>query len=467
MNQVDRNIAAEPELRRGILGHLGEAAAAMEPEKVSSRVAWQAKLCILDTIGCMVAGAEEADTKTLLRAEELAGLTGKSRVVGTAARFPEELAARVNAYAGDIYELNDLIGGHASIATVSAAIAAGENRGVDGRRFLWACIAGIETTTRVHFAYYADMKPYTSVGIAPPGIVNSIGSAAAGAIVKGLPIEQLQNAMAIGAALSGWCPAEVIFGQGGTVKPMMHGSWPASVGLLASRYAEGGMTGPLRILESDIGVYSTLATGYKRNHLLSPDFWHLDEPRRKLHACCGYIHSAVDLMGQLHDRLGGEAILNAREIRVSVPAYIMPAVVKSGPPTTPNNARFHLAYCAAQAAMGEDVITPSHSLRMDKYMTQDVGRVMEKFRIAEQPSFKHYSECAIDIVLEEGAEVHIEGNAPRGAPDNPLGEEGVRRKFAMLVGDKLSGSDREAYCDRVMAIDKDKSIDWLLAPFVS
>ena len=260
-------------------------AASAAPTNVPERVAWQAKLCLIDTIGCIVAGSREADALQLLEAERLGDPGGGSRIVGQDETMSPESAARVNGYMGDLYELNDLIGGHASIATVCAALAVADETDCDGRTFLSACIAGIESTTRIHFAYYENMKPYTEMAITPPAMPNAMGAAAAAAIVQGADEAQVCAAMGIGLSLATWGPAELTFGDGGTVKPMLHGSMPASVGIASARYALGGITGPRTLLESDIGLYATIGRGYKRWAIENPSFWHLDEPRRK--TACG------------------------------------------------------------------------------------------------------------------------------------------------------------------------------------
>ncbi|MDF8334926.1 MmgE/PrpD family protein [Novosphingobium cyanobacteriorum] len=454
--------AGEPTL----IDHIAAFAAHVGPDAVPERVSWQTKLCLLDTIGCMVSGATEADGLRLFAAEMAGDPGGAARVVGQTETMSPEGAARVNGYLGDLFELNDLIGGHASIATVAAALAVADEERPDGKTLLKACIAGIESTTRIHFAYYEHMKPYTEMAITPPAIPNAMGSAAAAAIISGAGEAEVRNAMGIGMALATWGPAELTFGDGGTVKPMLHGSMPASVGVTSARYAMGGMTGPRTLMESDIGLYATIGRGYKRWALVNPEGFHLDEPRRKLHASCGYTHMAIDLMGRLFREMGPERLAAARAIRIAVPAYIMPAVVKTAPPTSPNNARFHINYCAALAGTGIDVILPEHSNRFDDFFTPAVADLMCRISLVLEPSFVHYAECRIEVEEADGAVVTVEGKAPRGAPDNPLGEQGVREKFARLVGHRMSATDIATYCDRVMQLEREADVDWLLAPFV-
>lgn len=54
---------------------------------------------------------------------------GNCTVIGSSVRLSMTAAARCNAYAGDLFELNDLLGGHASIGNVDAmlSVAEGEN----------------------------------------------------------------------------------------------------------------------------------------------------------------------------------------------------------------------------------------------------------------------------------------------------------------------------------------------------
>ncbi|MGH7462348.1 MAG: MmgE/PrpD family protein, partial [Longimicrobiales bacterium] len=91
----------------------------------------QARLCILDTLGCILAGSRTEEAKLVLACEPGNGGETAS-VFGTPHRRALRDALRINAYFGDVLELNDLIGGHASIGTVTAALALSESLGSSG-----------------------------------------------------------------------------------------------------------------------------------------------------------------------------------------------------------------------------------------------------------------------------------------------------------------------------------------------
>lgn len=451
----------------GLTSSLAHYASKISLSHVPEMVKQQAKLCILDTIGVSVAGIRDESIRPVVEVELERGARHDATVVGIGKLFSIEGAARVNAYAGDIFELNDLISGHSSIGVVWGTLPVAEALGSTGRELLEAVIVGTEVTSRVYSAYYPTMKPYTEVGIVPPGFVNSYGVAAAVAKLLRLSEQQTREAMSISGALAGWCPAEVIFGQGGTVKPMLFGASPAITGIMGAQYAEKGMTGPPFLLEGEKGFYATAAKRFEKEVILDEETWYLAEPRRKLHACCGYIHSVLNEAITL--RQSGAPLDEVAEIIVGLPEYIIPAVSKVSPPTTPNDARFHLQYMLALAIYGVDAITPEHSLQFHTYWEDPViQEIYEKIKVIAVPELKHYYECRLTF-LDENGEIMFqrEGKGPKGSPQNPMSDEEVRSKFRNLVAYKLEPKRMNEYLSKVDKLEGAKDIRWLVDSFHS
>ena len=165
-------------------------------------------------------------------------------MIGTSVSLPTREAARCNGYFGDIFELNDLTGGHASIGNVAAALALAEESGAAGPDLLVALIAGIEVTTRIYNTLYPTLKAYDECGMVPVGLPSSVGAAAVAARLLGLDAEQTRAALAIAAGLAGWCPAEVIFGGQSTLKPMLFGDGPPRWACSPRSTQAPEMTGP-------------------------------------------------------------------------------------------------------------------------------------------------------------------------------------------------------------------------------
>lgn len=448
-----------------MISALGRFAHRLDLEAVPAPVRTQAKLCILDTIGCIVSGSGEEDAMLVLQVERETSTRGESSVLCSEVKLSAEAATRVNAFMGDIFELNDFIGGHASIGNVTAAVALAEAVGASGRELLEAVIAGIEVTARVYSGFYAKMKPYTEVGMVPIGIPASFGVAAAAARLFKLDERCTAHALAIAGALAGWNPAEVFFGEGGSIKPMVLGAQPGSTGIQAARYARRGLTGPLAILESDVGYFATVSRGVDRGAVLDEARWYLLEPRRKLHSCCAYIHSMVESMASL--RRTGAAIGKAAEIRIAVPAYLVPAVSKAEAPRTATETRFNARYCAALAAVEADTIRVEHSRDFRTYLARaEVADVMARIRIVSDPSLTHFFQSSVTLLDVDGTPLgRAECRAPKGAPENPMSDGEVRDKFRDLAARHMDRAALDDYIARIAVLEDAPTSEWVATAF--
>lgn len=437
-----------------IIHRLADFANGLTLADIPERVRRQGALTMLDTVGCMIAGSVTAEAKLLQEAEDM---PGPASVLGSGLRLTTRAAARVNGYMGDIFEINDLTGGHAGIGNVAAALAAAETEGASGEDLLVATIAGVEVTTRIYDMFYPKLKPYSECGMVPVGLPSAVGAAAAAGRLFGLDRLQLREALAIAAALAGWCPAETIFGKGSTIKPMLFGASPAHTGLLAASYARAGLSGPAEILESPIGYFATVARGFSPGEF-GTDQWALARPRRKLHACCGYIHSAIDAVVSLRQR-DPQALSDARAIEVAMPAYVMPAVVKDGPPRTSNEARFHTRFCLAVAASGATAILPDHSERFAAHLADPaVAHAYARIHIVADPTLDHYHRTIVRVEDVAGKRLESRNDAPRGSPDNPLSDEEVIAKFEGLAGPVFGAARSARTCDLLLAVEAEQSL---------
>lgn len=443
------------------LAGLASFAADLHPVTVPGAVLDQAALCVLDTVSCVVAGAGTPEGRAMLAVEQETGAGGRKGVpvLTTDTCLPAEAAARLHGYWGDIFELNDLIGGHASIGVVPAVLAEAARLGSTGAEAVLATVAGVEVAARVYDAVYPTLKPYTEAGLVTPGLVNAFGAAAAVGRLLGLAADVIAHAMAIAGTMTTWCPAEVIFGDGGTIKPVLFGGLPAAAGVRAVTLAEQGLTGPPRLLESDLGLFPTLSTAGRWQVDTEPARWRLAKPRRKLHACCGYIHAALDGVVALRRERGPEVFCGSR-VEIRMPAYVLPAVAKSRPPATANEARFHVQYCVALAIAGADVILPEHSVRFDDRLP-GVLDLMRSIEVSEGDGLDHYHQCEIVVRREQGPPVVRRVDGPRGTPQNPLPDDEVRAKAVRLLHGKVRGGDAEAYAERVAGLRAADSLTWL------
>ncbi|MEV7646875.1 MmgE/PrpD family protein [Arthrobacter sp. NPDC089319] len=448
----------DPDNRDESLFHiLAEFAHSVGGSSTPDRVRSEARLCLLDTLGCVLAGSNTREAIAFRQAEQ--------HIAGVAHPLPTSVGSRVLGYMGDVLELNDLIGGHASIGIVTASISAAQNLQITGKQLTGAIIAGTEITARLYEAAVHTLKPFSESGMVTPGLFSAIGAAASLAYLRQLPLDTTAHAMAIAGAIASWGPAEVIFGNGGTIKPILFGASPADSAIKGIEYAIQGITGPLNLVESPLGMMAALAHGFREEALRAPNLWHLLRPQRKLHASCGYTHSSVDTMVELVSQ--GVDVVGAQRITVQVPEYILSAVRKASPPESPNEARFHLQYCVAIAASGADVIEPIHTLDFDRYIAMPmIQQLMERIEVEpltkkSMNTAKPYNVSRILITDTDGSVLEGHCDAPRGSAANPLSDHDVIEKFRRLASGMLSEPEVEYIIRASLTFDGDDDQQWL------
>jgi 2-methylcitrate dehydratase PrpD len=450
---VDRPTSASHD-ERTLLEWLASYSHSVDMNAVPEEVARQSALCLLDTVGCIVAGAQTPEARAFYQAE-------KSQH-GELGEWPQEVTARVFGFLGDILELNDLIGGHSSIGVVTAVLSNTYYQDISGSELLRAVVAGTEVTARLYESSIGNFKPYSDGGTVVVSYFNAIGAAAALSLIQSFDENRTAHAMAISSTISTWCPAEVIFGQGGTIKPILFGANPASSAVQAVNYARHGLTGPLRLLESPIGLMRSLATDFDPGKLQDTERWFITTPQRKLHASCGYTHASIDAVSSME--FSDELLGNIASIDVAVPAFFREAVGKVGAPKSSNDARFHLGYVVALAIQGNYPILPEHTLDFEHHLAQ--GRTLElseKVRIVPDDSVaagtsKPYNVSKVTVRFRDGAEKSSTCLSPKGSADDPMSDGDVVRKFVQLVSPSAGEADAKELAESILGIGQSNDI---------
>ncbi|HYL82229.1 MAG TPA: MmgE/PrpD family protein, partial [Candidatus Acidoferrum sp.] len=136
-------------------------------QDVPPEVRRQASRCLLDLLGCAVAGVSSRVAGALRRvALRLGGAPG-ALVLGTERQLPLPWAVLANAFATSALDADDgyrLVKGHPGAFVFPAALAAAEETGSSGRQFLEALIAGYEIGMRAGLASHAHYPYYHGSG---------------------------------------------------------------------------------------------------------------------------------------------------------------------------------------------------------------------------------------------------------------------------------------------------------------
>src|SRR2546427_13066071 len=134
------------------LGQLARHAAEVRLDTLPATTVTAAKLVLLDTLGAIVAGSRLDENTRLARLAGARGRQGTAALLGHGSRSDAFWGALTNATAGvalEVDEGNRLGGGHPAIHVVPGALAAAEERGLDGRCLLEGLVAGYEICSRI------------------------------------------------------------------------------------------------------------------------------------------------------------------------------------------------------------------------------------------------------------------------------------------------------------------------------
>lgn len=157
-------------------------------------VAEHAKQHILDTLAAMISGAELPPGQAAFRFARAFGGSGSATIVGskwTAMPIEAALVNGVLAQADETDDSHSPSRSHPGCAVVPAALATGEEFGVDGPRFLRAVTLGYDIGTRVSMAMGGATFSYESHK-STHAIAGAFGAAAAAACTAQLDAQQMR-----------------------------------------------------------------------------------------------------------------------------------------------------------------------------------------------------------------------------------------------------------------------------------
>ncbi len=271
---------------------LAERIAGVHHDALPAEALHWARVAILDTVGCTLAGASEPCARIVAR---VTASHGPCLVFGTAQRAAPLDAALINgtaSHALDFDDCSDTLGGHPSAPILPALFALAETRPADGQAFVAAYVAGWETETRIarginFYHYEKGWHPTATIGV--------FGATAACCHLLGLAPEVTAKALGLAASFASGVKANF-----GTMTKPLHVGHSSRNGMLAALLAADGFTANAGALEHRQGFLHVF--NGEGNFDVEPILrewgqpWDIVRPgvAIKQYPCCGSTHPAVD-----------------------------------------------------------------------------------------------------------------------------------------------------------------------------
>lgn len=390
-----------------------------------------AKIAIMDTVGCTLAGASEPCAVIAHRVAAAGGASGPCVVFGTRHRAGPMDAASINgtaAHALDYDDCSDTLGGHPSAPILPALFAVAETRATNGRDFIAAYVAGWETETRigrgVNFHHYEK-------GWHPTATLGVFGAAAACAKLMGLPLDQTVKALALAASFASGVKANF-----GTMTKPLHVGQSARNGLYAALLASEGFTASNDALEHKQGFLRVF--NGEGNYAIDPivaDWgspWDIVEPgvAIKQYPCCGSTHPAIDAMLMLVREHGLTPAAVAKIESQTHPRRL--AHTNRPDPRGSLDAKFSVQYCLARALVSRAILIEhfEDSSHDDPAVRAILPRVTATPWPDRPMELTEHFGADIQVTLTDGRVLTRSVSRPLGrGPAVPLPPDLMREKF--------------------------------------
>ena len=445
--------------------------AGLRYEAIPAEVKERIKLLLLDALGCALFGAELEWSRILmdtLRAVD--GSTGCG-VWGTALRLSPPHAALVNGTLVQSFELDDVHRQgvlHVGAVTLPPLFAVSEiKRGMSGRDFLTAAVAGYEVGPRVGMCMGQEHIVQGWHSGATVGVFSAAAGASAG--LK-LPAEKVVHALGIAGTQS----AGLMAAQFGAMVKRMHAGRAAQSGLYAALLAENGFTGITDVFENRYGGFCTTFSRSEDRFNLSELTNGLGESYEtmrvalKFYSCVGTNHTTLDAIRLMQARRSFGADDVARVVVNGSKATLEHTGWKYRPEGM-TAAQLNLSYCVATLLLEDDVFVDQFS--GDKVADPARMALAEKVEVREDPAItalgsKYRHKVSVAVHLKDGTLLSETVEAPRGSEKTFASATDVQAKFVKLAGRVLPRAQLDRVMNLVMELDQLRDVDVLTKALV-
>jgi 2-methylcitrate dehydratase PrpD len=447
-------------LSEQLAGHL----VALKLAEVPDVVVQAAKLHILDSLGCLLAGTRLEPGKL---AYDLAVVTSggadfTATLFGSDARVAYLDAVQATAVAAHCAEMDDIHSGAGTCIgamIVPALIAMAEKHGGDGRRFLEAAIVGYETTARVGLS--VDAPSLFARGWWPSAVCGAFGVAAAGAKFLGWPVAQTVNALGIASLHAGG----MITGgnEGATARHLVFGR-AAQNGVLSLLAAEQGFTGPKRAFEDPRGFCLTLCNEPKWEYLKETDRFHLPEVAFKPYPCARQLHAGVEaLLHLLQQHSIAPNVIE--EIELSVPTLNAGMVNRPGAATNRaaalGSGQYVMSVTAVRGKM--DLVSFDEQFLRGGRVRELLAKVKVTGATELDKHFPRHWPGRATVKTSDGRSWTHEIIIPKGERGNPMSTREIEEKFRSLASPVIGDPRARAVIDEVESLDRRSSLEPLIS----
>lgn len=436
-----------PAYLRELAAFCSDASLATLPPEVIDRARW----IIADSIPVIAAGMQMTEMKALVETHLDGAPPGTAWVFGAGRRAPPIDAALLNGTAGTWLELDEgnlFAKGHPGIQVVPAAVAAAQERGASGAALLVAVALGYEISSRIHRA--AEVK----LAVHPHGTYGVIGAALAVGKLMGFDARKMLELINVSATMGMTTSRQTLL-DGATVRNIYTGH-SGYMGTMAARLVACGFTGEI---DSVSAIYGKILSDRFDPPRVVRDLgsdWLIAKSYFKLHPTGRYVHSAIDALEDLLEKVPGRRLDPTAIARLDVRAYMLAAMLREKNVQTSFGARFSVPFALASIIVrGRSGLASFDDAAVANPAIQSLAARVE---LEEDTSFtaRFPAEQPVSIraALRDGSTFDGHCTVTKGEPTRPHTAAELRGKFFELGEAVWTGPTTQALFGGLMELEK-------------
>jgi 2-methylcitrate dehydratase PrpD len=216
----------------------------------------------------------------------------------------------------------------------------------------------------------------------------------------------------------------------------LHAGWTALTGVMSSRMARDGYTGPIDVLEGKYGYCRAYSTKYDTT-AITRDLGKVYETLKvqpKVYPCCSELFSPIDAaLGIMKEnRLEPSDVqrIDVRGISIATDFCYNPREKKTRPATNVD-AQFSLPFAVATAIHHQRASLPEFSSEeiMNEQVLQLADKVYATLDQELNAMFPGRAPAIVKITTRSGKSFAARVNDSKGTPENPMNHKELEEKF--------------------------------------
>lgn len=401
-------------------------------EQIPKEAVLNAKMAILDCLGCILAGSLSDAGKRII--EHVKQLGGKLEATVLAGGFKTSTvqAALANGTLAHALDFDDCAAGkwpgHPTAPILPVVLALGEKLRVSGKEAIEAYILGVEVEGKIGSAI--GNKNY-ELGWHTTSITGTMGASIAAAKILKLTPQEIRMALGIAAS-----EASGLSRNFGTLTKPLHAGIASRNGVEAGLLAKNGFTAHESILEGPNGFSQVLCGGSECDleeivtrfgapfEIVSPGF------SIKPYPSCMLTHRCIDAILHLIKkyRISPEDV---EEVECKTGAWIAQDLVYFFPRTALEG-KFSMQYCMAIALLDGEVGLKQFT--DEKVLDPKAQNLIKKVKYVHPEGVTGMAESrrlpeSVTVRLRDGRKYQYEVSVARGFPQKPMSQDEVASKY--------------------------------------